>query len=137
MATGIERIVVVGGGQAGFQTCASLRDNGFEGSLTLICGEGILPYQRPPLSKGYLVGEDDDLVLRPESYFDQHQIDILNAMAVDVERPDRELVLDDGSRLGYDRVVLATGARPRVLPVPGSRLYGILPLRTVASTTRS
>jgi 3-phenylpropionate/trans-cinnamate dioxygenase ferredoxin reductase subunit len=126
------RVVVVGGGQAGFQTCASLRDNGFEGSLTLVCGEGMLPYQRPPLSKGYLTGDDDDLVLRSESFFDQHQVDIVNATAVDVERPDRELVLDDGSRLSYDTLVLATGARPRVLPVPGSRLQGILPLRTIA-----
>jgi 3-phenylpropionate/trans-cinnamate dioxygenase ferredoxin reductase subunit len=125
------RVVVVGGGQAGFQTCASLRDNGFEGSLTLVCGEGMLPYQRPPLSKGYLVGENEDIVLRPEAYFEQHQVATVNAMAVDVERPDREIVLDDGSRLGYDRLVLATGARPRVLPVPGSRLNGILPLRTL------
>jgi 3-phenylpropionate/trans-cinnamate dioxygenase ferredoxin reductase component len=126
------RIVVVGGGQAGYQTCASLRDNGFEGGLTLVCGEGLLPYQRPPLSKGYLVGEDEDIVLRPESYYRQHQIDLVHAVAVDVERPDREIVLDDGSRLSYDTLVLATGARPRVLPVPGSRLNGILDLRTHA-----
>lgn len=126
-----DRVVVVGGGQAGFQTCASLRDNGFEGSLTLVCGEEILPYQRPPLSKGYLSGEDEDLVLRPESFYGQHQIDMVSAMAVDIERPDREIVLDDGSRLSYDLMVLATGARPRVLPVPGSRLNGVLPLRTI------
>jgi 3-phenylpropionate/trans-cinnamate dioxygenase ferredoxin reductase component len=125
-------VVVVGGGQAGLQTCVSLRDNGFAGSLTLVCGEGMLPYQRPPLSKGYLTGDDDDLVLRPESWFEQHQVDIVNATAVDLERPDREIVLDDGSRLGYDHLVLATGARPRALPVPGSRLQGILPLRTAA-----
>ncbi|HZM81107.1 MAG TPA: FAD-dependent oxidoreductase [Candidatus Limnocylindrales bacterium] len=127
-----DRVVVVGGGQAGFQTCASLRDNGFGGSLTLVCGEDVLPYQRPPLSKGYLVGTDEDIVLRPESYYAQHQIDMVNAVAVDIERPDREIVLDDGSRLSYDTLVLATGARPRALPVPGSRLHGILPLRTLA-----
>jgi len=127
-----ERVVVVGGGQAGFQTCATLRDNGFAGNLTLICGEGVLPYQRPPLSKGYLTGDDEDIVLRTEPYYGQHQIDIVNGTAVDIERSDREVILDDGSRLGYDRLVLATGARPRALPVPGSRLNGILPLRTDA-----
>ncbi|HEX6685726.1 MAG TPA: FAD-dependent oxidoreductase [Candidatus Limnocylindrales bacterium] len=125
------RVVVVGGGQAGFQTCAALRDNGFEGSLTLVCGEGILPYQRPPLSKGYLVG-DADIGLRADSYYPEQRVGVVTAIAAAVDRPAREVLLDNGVRLGYDRLVLATGARPRSLPVPGSRLDGILPLRTLA-----
>lgn len=126
----VSDVVVIGGGQAGFQICASLRDNDFHGRLTLVCGEKVMPYQRPPLSKGYLSG-DADIALRPGSYYRSHDIAVVENSVTSIDRVDRKVILDNGRQLPYDRLVLATGARPRMLPVPGSRLNGVLALRTL------
>lgn len=114
-----ESVVVVGGGQAGFQTCAALRDNGFAGSVTLVCGERALPYQRPPLSKAFLHG-DADVELRPESYYFDQRVSLVHASATRIDRARREVVLDSGGHLPYTSLVLAIGARPRPLPLPGA-----------------
>ena len=128
-------IVIVGAGQGGFQVAASLRDEGFEGSLLLIGDECGLPYQRPPLSKAFLAGTSEAarLLLRPETFFAQRNIDSLDTeRVVGINREKHCLALGTGRSVGYGHLVLATGARARELPVPGAGLGGVLPLRTRA-----
>jgi 3-phenylpropionate/trans-cinnamate dioxygenase ferredoxin reductase subunit len=127
-------IVIVGAGQAGFQAAASLREAGHAGALFLVGDEG-LPYQRPPLSKAYLAGKTDaaGLSLRPASYFAEHRIvHRAGVAATGIDRAARRVVLSDGGDLAYDHLVLATGARNRVLPVPGADLAGVHQLRSLA-----
>ncbi|TXM66437.1 FAD-dependent oxidoreductase, partial [Methylobacterium sp. WL120] len=121
-------LVVVGGGQAGFQVAASLREAGFVDPVTIVGDEPGLPYQRPPLSKAYLAGKADaeGLRLRPDAYFAEHRIAVRSGTrAVAIDREARTLRLGDGSDLAYDHLVLATGARNRPLPVPGADLPGV------------
>ncbi|MFE7016466.1 NAD(P)/FAD-dependent oxidoreductase [Streptomyces sp. NPDC057651] len=128
-------VVVVGAGQAGVETAAALRGRGFTGRITLIGDEPPWAGYRPPLSKGYLAGTapTEDTVLRPASFFAQRDIEIRvgdRASCVDPER--RTVTLRSGLRVPYDRLVLATGSRPRQLPVPGVSLGGVLTLRSRA-----
>jgi 3-phenylpropionate/trans-cinnamate dioxygenase ferredoxin reductase subunit len=128
-------VVIVGTGQAGFQAASSLRQAGFEGEVTLVGDEPQLPYQRPPLSKAFLKGEGDpgEVHLRPETFFGSKDIGLLSGdRAERVDREARTVELASGRVLAYDHLVLATGSRPRPLPVPGSDLDGVLELRTVA-----
>jgi 3-phenylpropionate/trans-cinnamate dioxygenase ferredoxin reductase component len=128
-------VVIVGTGQAGFQAASSLRQGGFEGDVTLVGEEPQLPYQRPPLSKAFLKGEGDpgEVHLRPETFFGSKDIGLLSGdRAERVDREARTVELASGRVLAYDHLVLATGSRPRPLPVPGSDLDGVLELRTVA-----
>jgi 3-phenylpropionate/trans-cinnamate dioxygenase ferredoxin reductase subunit len=130
-------VAVVGTGQAGFQAAASLRQDGFAGRITMIGDEPVLPYQRPPLSKSYLARESalDELWLRPETFYTQHQIDLMAGETVTaIDRTERRLRLASGSALSWDHLILATGARFRPLAVPGAELDGVLPLRTLADT---
>jgi 3-phenylpropionate/trans-cinnamate dioxygenase ferredoxin reductase component len=133
----IERVVIVGASHAGFQLAASLRQHGFDGVVTLIGDEPTLPYQRPPLSKDYLEGKTglDLLVMRPEAFYRDQRIDFLQgARVAEIERGERHVRLASGQRLGYDHLVLATGARNRVPPLPGVELDGVCYLRTLAET---
>ena len=128
-------VAIVGAGQAGFQAAASLRDAGFPGRVVLVGDEPVLPYQRPPLSKSYLAGqsEADDLWLRAAEFYAKQQIDLVygdRVTAIDRER--RRVHLASGTEFVWDHLVLATGARCRPLPVPGSELDGVLALRTLA-----
>src|SRR5438105_5296907 len=135
MAT--ERVVIVGAGHAGFQLGASLRQGGFDGAIVLLSDERVLPYQRPPLSKDYLDGKIgvDLLLMRPEAFYRDHRIDYLpGAPAAEIDRAGRQLRLASGERLGYDHLVLATGARNRVPPLPGIELDGVSYLRNLAET---
>ena len=128
-------VAVVGTGQAGFQAAASLRQDGFAGRIAMIGDEPVLPYQRPPLSKSYLARESglDELWLRPETFYTQHQIDLLaGEIVTEIDRTERQLRLASGSALSWDHLILATGARFRPLAVPGAELDGVLPLRTLA-----
>ncbi|WP_137389984.1 NAD(P)/FAD-dependent oxidoreductase [Rhodoligotrophos defluvii] len=130
-------VVVIGGGQAGYQVCAQLRSEGFEGEIHLVAGEPAIPYQRPPLSKAYLLGKTSaaDLVFRREEFYSANRIDLhLGVTAEAIDRSARTVLLSDGGRLPYDWVVLATGARNRALPVPGADLGNILYLRTIQDT---
>jgi len=132
-----ERVVIVGAGHAGFQLAASLRQGGFDGSIVLLGDEPVLPYQRPPLSKDYLSGKIglDLLLMRPEAFYRDHRIDYLpGTRAVEIDRAARQLRLASGERLGYDHLVLATGARNRVPPLPGIALDGVCYLRNLAET---
>jgi 3-phenylpropionate/trans-cinnamate dioxygenase ferredoxin reductase component len=126
---------IVGAGQAGFQTAASLRQEGFAGRIVLIGDEPVLPYQRPPLSKSYLAGESglDELWLRPEAFYAAHEIEMFASETVTaIDGPERRLKLGSGGEIVWDHLVLATGARFRPLAVPGAELDGVLPLRTLA-----
>ncbi|RJQ83507.1 NAD(P)/FAD-dependent oxidoreductase [Amycolatopsis panacis] len=127
-----ETVLVVGAGQSGFQTAASLRDKGFAGRVVLIGDEPGVPYQRPPLSKAYLEGAagDEQLRLRPEDFFAEKDIRLVPGRVAGIDRTAARVRLADGSELGYDHLVLATGARNRSLPVPGADLDGVLMLRT-------
>ncbi|GAB3969307.1 NAD(P)/FAD-dependent oxidoreductase [Streptomyces sparsus] len=133
------RVVVIGAGQAGSDTAAALRSRGFEGDITLVGDEGRLPYARPPLSKQFLLGTagNDDLELLPPSFWTEQRVEVLTGPgAVRVDRDDQAVVLGSGRRLRWDKLVLATGARPRTLPVPGAGLDGVLTLRGVQDATR-
>jgi len=123
-----ERIVIVGAGHASAQLCESLRKGGHEGSITLVGEETWLPYQRPPLSKAYLLGdfERDRLFVKPRAFYDDSRIDLrLGIRAESIDRPARTLRLSDGTTLPYDALALLTGARVRPLDCPGTSLDGV------------
>src|SRR5262245_5847145 len=127
-------IVIVGGGLAGAKTAEALREQGHEGPITLIGAEEHLPYERPPLSKGYLAGKEDFASFRvhDESWFDSNGVSLLLGKAVTrVDTGSHHVVLVDGRTVGYDRLVLATGSSPRTLPLPGMAANGVLTLRTL------
>lgn len=131
-------VVIVGAGQAGAETAAALRDRGFTGPVTLVGDEPGPPYGRPPLSKGYLTGSVDPggLALRPPSYYRDHGITLTGRdPAVEIDRDGQRLTLASGRELPYAALVLATGARPRPLPVPGAGLSGVLALRSLEDAT--
>lgn len=124
----MEKIVVVGAGQAGASCVAKLRAEGFGGAITLIGEEPVPPYQRPPLSKAYLLGEMalERLYLRPEKFYDDNGITL--KLGQKVERLDRDarVVVLGGEKVAYDQLVLATGSRPRRLPEAiGGALGGV------------
>ncbi|KAA0997781.1 pyridine nucleotide-disulfide oxidoreductase [Paraburkholderia panacisoli] len=128
-------VVILGAGQAGFQAATSLRQAGFDGRIRLVGDEPCVPYERPPLSKSYLAGETglDSLWLRPETFYQKERIELeLGETAIAIDRQTRHVELASGRKVGYDRLVLATGARFRPLSVPGAELDGVLPLRTLA-----
>jgi 3-phenylpropionate/trans-cinnamate dioxygenase ferredoxin reductase subunit len=130
-------VAIVGAGQGGFQAASSLRQEGFGGRVLLFGDEPGLPYQRPPLSKSYLAGDSgrDELWLRPEEFYRKQQIELVTGAPVaTIDRRGRCLRLANGDEIGFDRLVLATGARNRPLPVPGADLDGVLGLRTLADT---
>jgi 3-phenylpropionate/trans-cinnamate dioxygenase ferredoxin reductase subunit len=129
------KIVILGAGHAGGTVAALLRQYGHEGPITLIGDEPIAPYQRPPLSKAWLKGEADanSLALKPLEYYPEANIDFrANVSAVSLERTAKQVKLSDGSSLAYDKLIIATGARPIALPMPGKDLEGLLFLRTAA-----
>jgi 3-phenylpropionate/trans-cinnamate dioxygenase ferredoxin reductase component len=133
------RIVIVGAGHAGGSAAALLRQFGWQGSITLIGAEPVPPYQRPPLSKAWLKGASDlaGVLLRPATFYASNDIALnLASQATEVDRASRSLTLGTGKRVPYDHLILAPGARARVLPVPGRELAGVFELRTVADADR-
>lgn len=132
-------IAIAGAGHAGGAAAAALRQFGYKGAITLIGDEPILPYQRPPLSKAWLKGEAtaESLALRPERFYTQQNIDVrLSTTVAAIDRAAHQLRLSDGTTLGYEKLILALGARPRRLPLPGFDLPGVLELRTAADADR-
>ncbi len=116
-------VVIVGSGQAGFQAAASLRTEGYAESITLVGDEPHLPYQRPPLSKEYLLGKwaIEKVDLRPAAFYEQQRVDlIIGERVVEIDRAGHSLMLASGKRLPYETLILATGARIRTLPVEGA-----------------
>jgi 3-phenylpropionate/trans-cinnamate dioxygenase ferredoxin reductase component len=133
------RYVIVGAGQAGLQLAEGLRRGGFEGELLLLGDEPTLPYQRPPLSKKYLLNEVDAarLLFRPADHFAKLNVEVRLATQVSkLERATRELVLAEGSRVRYDRLALTTGARVRLLSVAGAADSRVCYLRGLADAER-
>ena len=127
-------VVIVGSGQAAFQTALSLRQEGFSGKVVLIGDEPSLPYQRPPLSKAYLFGKVslDALRFRQEKFYGDHRIEVRHDLVAAIDRTNRSVILGSGTSVPYDHLVLAVGAHNRALPVPGAELDGVLGLRTLA-----
>ncbi|MER5802177.1 NAD(P)/FAD-dependent oxidoreductase [Streptomyces mirabilis] len=118
----LRRIAVVGAGLAAVSTCDVLRAQGYDGELVLYSGESGLPYDRPPLSKDVLLGKARraDVLLRPEHWYEEQRVDLREGTRVRAVRAQEGgLELSDGSVVGADRIVLATGGTPRALPVPG------------------
>jgi len=130
-----DRIVIVGAGHAGGSAAAFLRQNGFEGRIELIGEEAYIPYQRPPLSKAFLKNPADveALKLRPDTYYHSHDIVLrLGERVASIDTADQAVVLEHGDRVGYDKLILATGSAARRLDVPGHDLSGIHYLRSIA-----
>ena len=130
-----QRIAIIGAGQAGGQTAYSLRLAGYEGAITLIGDEPAPPYQRPPLSKAYFKGEMDAerLFLKPVEYYAEHNIELITGKAATkIDLHAKQVEIEGGAAVSWDRLVIATGARPRKLVVEGSHLRNITELRTLA-----
>ncbi|MED4601401.1 FAD-dependent oxidoreductase [Paenibacillus validus] len=126
-------MVIIGAGEAGARAAVELRTQGWSGPITLIGEEKHAPYERPPLSKNLLLGEDEPspiFILNDEKLL-QHDITFLSGcMAVEIDRNNRAVILEDGRQLPYDRLLLATGARPRKYALEGSENADVLYLRT-------
>ena len=126
--------VIIGTGQAGFQTAASLRAEGYVEPIALIGEEKHIPYQRPPLSKSFPLGTQDkeSVELRPANFYEDHQINLLpGELVMEIDRAARKVRLASGGMISFDTLVLAAGARNRKLPVKGAELNGVLYLRTL------
>lgn len=126
-------VIIAGAGHAGFQLAASLRQNGFAERIALVNDEGHLPYQRPPLSKAYLkgTGGPETLMFRPEKFYHDQNVDLIVDRATSVDRAARKVSLASGASLDYGHLVLATGARNRLLDIPNANLDGVRYLRTL------
>lgn len=134
----MEHVVIIGAGQGGLQMATSLRQEGFAGRITLIGDEPGLPYQRPPLSKAYMAhGDGAALALKPESFFQKSDVTFHESCRVTaIDRAARQVVLQNGRRIAYDHLVLATGTRNFLPPIAGIEAPGVLSLRTLADATR-
>ena len=128
----MNHFIIIGASHAGAQLCVSLRQGGWEGDITVIGDEPDLPYHRPPLSKDFLSGDKaiDDILLRPASVYENANVTMkLGTRVGAIDREAKTILTDDGETLSYDKLVLATGARVRHLPVPGNDLEGVFYLR--------
>jgi 3-phenylpropionate/trans-cinnamate dioxygenase ferredoxin reductase subunit len=131
--------VIVGAGLAGAKAAETLRTEGYDGRVALIGAESERPYERPPLSKGLLLGsaERESVYVHAADWYASHDVELRTGTTVDaIDRDRQEVRTADGERLGYDKLLLATGARPRPLPVPGAGHGGVLSLRTLADSDR-
>jgi 3-phenylpropionate/trans-cinnamate dioxygenase ferredoxin reductase component len=131
----VNGLVIIGASYAGIQAALSARDAGYAEPVTVVADEHSLPYQRPPLSKDFLLDEtsEQDLILRDDAFFASKRIDLLLARRVDeIDRKGRHIALADGVRLDFDKLVIATGSRARRISIPGAELDGVCYLRTVA-----
>ncbi|HEY3734383.1 MAG TPA: FAD-dependent oxidoreductase [Streptosporangiaceae bacterium] len=131
--------LIVGASLAGAKAAQALREEGFDGPVTLIGEEKERPYERPPLSKEYLMGkaERETVYVHPPHWYAEHDVDLRLGVAVTgIDPAAHEVALADGSRVGYAKLLLATGSSPRRLPVSGIDLDGVLYLRSLADSDR-
>jgi NADPH-dependent 2,4-dienoyl-CoA reductase/sulfur reductase-like enzyme len=131
--------VIVGASLAGAKAAETLREEGFEGTVVLIGTEGEYPYERPPLSKGYLLGKDarESIFPLPDGWYAEHQVDLRRGQTVtSIDRAGHRVALADGQSVPYDRLLITTGASPRRLNIPGAELDGVRYLRTVGDSER-
>lgn len=134
-----ETTVIAGAGHAAGQAAASLRQGGYAGNIILVGDEPHVPYQRPPLSKKFLAGELEmhRLYFRPQHFYADHDIDLrLSTRAKNIDRNEQNLLLDDGTSIHYDSLLLTTGSQVRKMDVPGGDLDGISYLRTIKDVLR-
>ena len=134
-----ERIVIIGASLAGATAAAGLREGGFEGDITLVGAEARPPYNRPPLSKGSLRGQEkfEDQLVKPADYYSGARIDLrMGARVTGVDPARKQVSLEGGERLPYDKLLVTTGSRNHTLDAPGADLAGILQLRTVEDSDR-
>lgn len=132
-----QTFVIIGASLAGAKAAETLRSEGFAGRLILIGEEPVRPYERPPLSKDYLRGEKgfDEAAVHAAEFYDQQAIELrLSTVATDLDVSHRQVSLASGERVGYDRLLVATGSRPRRLSAPGADLDGVHYLRTAADS---
>jgi 3-phenylpropionate/trans-cinnamate dioxygenase ferredoxin reductase subunit len=131
-------VVVVGGGLAGAAAVGALRAEGFDGCLILIGDETLPPYERPPLSKGYLRGEETEPhLVHPEPWYAEQDVDLrLGTRASRLVASERVVELEGGERVAFDAAILATGSRPRRPPIPGLELEGVFDLRVAGDADR-
>lgn len=125
---------IVGGGLAGAKAAEALRDNDFDGHVVLFAAEDQLPYERPPLSKEYLAGKKklDDFTVDPAAWYRDHNVDLrLGTEVTAVNAATHTLSLPDGTTVGYEKLLLATGSASRRPPIPGSDAAGVHYLRTI------
>jgi 3-phenylpropionate/trans-cinnamate dioxygenase ferredoxin reductase subunit len=131
--------IIVGGGLAGAIAAQTLREEGFDGSITLLGQEPNAPYERPPLSKDYLQGkaDRDSIFVHAEPWYAEHEVDLsLGAAVTSLDPAARTVTTDTGAQLHYDKLLLATGSKPRRLEVPGADLDGVHYLRNVEDSER-
>jgi len=131
--------VIVGASLTGATAAATLRDEGFDGRVVLVGAEPVPPYERPPLSKEFLRGEQpfEEQYVREEAWYADHEVETrFGARAVQIDVAGREVVLAGGERIAHDALLVATGSRNRRLDVPGASLPGVSDLRTVADAQR-
>jgi len=131
--------VIVGASLAGATAATALRDEGFDGPIVLVGDEREHPYERPPLSKGYLQGksEKQEIFVRPDSWYSEHDVELVLGTSVSgIDRSEHQIVLSDGRRLDYAKLLLTTGSSPRQLSVPGAELEAVLYLRRVEDSER-
>jgi len=132
----MKHFVIVGAGQAGATLAETLRKRGFDGEITMIGEEAVPPYQRPPLSKGYLLGDMvlERLFLRPAAWYGDHNVTLLtNTDVTEINAAQRSVTLSNGETLRYDKLALATGAEPHRLPARiGGTLAGVYTVRSLA-----
>ena len=132
--TSNQTYVIAGASLTGAKAAETLREEGFEGRVVLVGAENERPYERPPLSKDYLRGEvgREKVYVHDEGFYANHDIELLLGRTAErLDMSSSELELDGGERLSYDRLLLATGAEPRRLSIPGAELDGVLYLRSV------
>ena len=130
-----QSFVIVGASLAGAKAAETLREQGFDGRLVLIGGEAERPYERPPLSKDYLRGEADRKpYVHDRDFYAEQEIELLTSTEVESIDVASSEVVGGGERLEFDRLLLATGAEPRRLQVPGADLDGVLYLRELADS---
>lgn len=132
-----QRIVIIGGGAAGFAAAEMLRRRGYQGSLTMFSAETSVPIDRPNLSKDYLAGNAEEawMPLRAESWYSEANIDLhLGAPVASIDPTRRQVITEDGAHHAFDRLLIATGAEPVHLPIPGADLPHVFTLRSIADT---
>jgi len=128
----IQKIVVIGAGHGGFQVAASLRQNGYQGALQLVGDEPGLPYQRPPLSKAYMLGKISEtaMLFRPAEFYQTEKIELIQDSVLSINREAKTVDLNSGKVLSYDHLIIASGARNRLLTLPGADLEGVHGIKT-------
>src|SRR5947209_5054337 len=139
MSTQKQTFVIVGASLAGAKAAETLREEGFAGRIVLLGEETERPYERPPLSKGYLLGKDDksSIYVHEAGWYAEHGVDLrLGTEVTALDPAARQVSLASGETVGYDRLLLTTGAAPRRLNVPGAELTGVLYLRRAGDSER-